>query len=59
MEHLEFPKMLYFKGDPTNQKTVANEAEEAALGEDWYDSPVDPATAATEAAAKTVTPKKK
>lgn len=55
MEHEEFPKMLYFKGDAQNQKTVNNEAEEAALGDDWIDAPVDPlapAPAPTPVAAK-------
>lgn len=51
MEHIEFPKMLYFKGDPTNQKIVNSEAEEAAAGDDWYDAPIDPASAAAEASA--------
>lgn len=46
----EFPKMLYFHGVPTNNKTVNSQEEEDALGEDWIDAPIDPATAATEAA---------
>lgn len=42
MEHNEFPKMLYFKGDANTQKTVNSADEEAALGDDWIDAPVDP-----------------
>lgn len=55
----EFPKMLYFHGDPTNQRTVASQAEEDALGEDWIDAPIDPATAAAATRAAPVTTKKK
>ncbi len=54
---MEFPKMLYFKGDATNQKVVNNEAEETALGEDWIDAPVDPLAPAP--AARTVDTAKK
>ena len=42
MEHAEYPKMLYYKGDAANQKVVNSAEEEEALGEDWYDAPVDP-----------------
>lgn len=42
MEHAEFPKMLYFKGDAANQKVVNTADEEDALGDDWIDAPVDP-----------------
>jgi hypothetical protein len=62
MEFQEFPKMLYFKGDPTNQKTVNSAAEEEAWGEDWIDTPIDPASAAAAAAmvpAATMSIKKK
>lgn len=45
MEHDEFPKMLYFKGDAANQKVVNSADEEDALGEDWIDAPVDPLAA--------------
>ena len=41
-EFQEFPKMLYFKGDATNQQVVNSQAEEDALGADWVDAPVDP-----------------
>lgn len=59
MEFLEFPKMLYFKGDPTNQKTVNSQEEEDALGEDWVDAPIDPATAAATPVAPAPVAKKK
>lgn len=55
MEDNEFPKMLYFKGDAGNQKTVNSPDEEAALGDDWIDAPVDPLAPAT---APVVTKKK-
>lgn len=42
MDIEEFPKMLYFKGDAANQKTVNSADEEVALGDDWIDAPVDP-----------------
>lgn len=45
MEFQEYPKMLYFKGDATNQRTVNSVAEEDALGEDWIDAPIDPLAA--------------
>ena len=44
MEFLEFPKMLYKNGDPTQQVTVNSQEEEDALGEDYIDEPIDPAT---------------
>lgn len=44
MEFLEFPKMLYLNGDPTRQHTVNSAEEEEALGEQWIDEPIDPAT---------------
>lgn len=42
---MEFPKMLYFKGDVANQKIVNSAEEEAALGDDWVDAPADPLAA--------------
>jgi len=56
---MEYPKMLYFKGDVNNQKTVNNEAEEDALGEDWIDAPVDPLAAPAPARIDTTLTKKK
>lgn len=41
MEFQEYPKMLYKDGDVTKQKIVNSEAEEAALGDDWIDQPLD------------------
>lgn len=39
----EYPKMLYFKGDATNYRTVASEAEEAEAGADWGADIIAPA----------------
>lgn len=41
----EFPKMLYLKGDPTEQRVVNSAEEEDEAGPDWYDTPIDPAEA--------------
>jgi len=49
-EFQEFPKMLYFKGDGTDQKTVNSQEEEDALGADWVDAPIDPLAVAVPAA---------
>lgn len=35
----EYPKCLYFKGDPTNYKVVDTADQEDALGADWIDAP--------------------
>jgi hypothetical protein len=42
MEFQEFPKMLYYLGDPTKQKIVNSAEEEEAAGPDWFDTPIDP-----------------
>lgn len=46
MEFLEFPKMLYKHGnsDPSAQVIVNSQEEEDALGDDYIDEPIDPAT---------------
>ncbi len=44
MESQEYPKMLYLLGDVTKQRVVNSVEEEDALGEDWIDAPIDPAT---------------
>lgn len=46
MEFQEFPKTLYKNGDLNQQKIVNSADEEEALGDDWIDSPIDPATQA-------------
>lgn len=42
---MEFPKMLYLKGVPTEQRVVNSAEEEDEAGPDWYDTPIDPAEA--------------
>lgn len=44
MEFLEYPKMLYKNGNPFEQKVVHSTEEEAALGDEWIDETIDPAT---------------
>lgn len=44
MEFQEFPKMLYNNGDVNDTKIVNSQDEEDALGEEWIDSPIDPAS---------------
>jgi hypothetical protein len=39
----EFPKMLYKNGDVKHQKIVNSQSEEDAAGDEWIDSPIDPA----------------
>ncbi len=44
MDFQEYPKMLYKNGDATKQQTVNSADEEAALGDEWIDEPIDPAS---------------
>ena len=53
MDIIEYPKMLYFKGDAANQKIVNSVEEEDALGEDWIDAPIDPLASPAVPAPKT------
>jgi hypothetical protein len=41
---MEYPKMLYHNGDVTKQRIVNSVEEEDALGDDWIDQPIDPAS---------------
>lgn len=45
-DYQEYPKMLYKNGNVNEQKTVNSEEEELALGDEWIDAPIDPATLA-------------
>jgi hypothetical protein len=44
VQFLEFPKMLYKNGDVNQQKIVNSQEEEDALGDEWIDEPIDPAS---------------
>lgn len=51
MDFQEFPKMLYKLGNINEQRVVNSAEEEEALGDDWIDAPIDPATLADDAPA--------
>lgn len=39
---VEFPKMLYYKGNPNDQRQVNSQEEEDRLGDSWVDAPSEP-----------------
>lgn len=44
MDFQEFPKVLYKHGAVADCKTVTSQEEEDALGHDWIDEIIDPAS---------------